>query len=118
MHRWARWAGVVGLLTAVIAPAAGTSAQAEPTEPGKPTAVTWDGIGPNHTIRWQPPVSDGGVPVDGYRVRLGDATGKSDDLVRTTQALHMRFTGLPANTAFVVEITAHNSVGYGPEAYG
>lgn len=102
--------GVAVVVTLVLAPAA--VAVSHPSAPRSVHAKPG-----NTTVRvsWVPPLSDGGAPVDGYRVQRADATAGPwttvADLAATTFA--WKNTGLTNGTTYYFRTRAHNVAGWG-----
>ena len=93
------------------------------TAPSAPTAVTLarDTTGTKVTINWQPPQTDGGSAVTGYRVtRDGtDTTGGGGySTVVAATARTFTMTLLQPGMAYTLRVSAVNAVGTGPSAGG
>ena len=79
--------------------------------PGAPSSVGTSVTGSQVTLRWQPPLADGGSPVTGYVVRRG-----SQVVELPADARRHTFTGLAPATAYTVSVLARTTVDDGPEA--
>jgi hypothetical protein len=93
--------------TTTTTPASGAVA------PGAPEALTGsDGPG-SVTLNWEAPASDGGAPVDGYRVErsVGD-TSQWQELVTTASTTHLD-TYLDPDVVYFYRVSAHSAVGWG-----
>ena len=82
----------------------------EPQAPGVPSAVSTSVTSSTLTLRWQPPVSDGGSAVTGYVVRRGTEVVELAPEVRSHT-----FSGLAPGTAHTVSVLARTAVGDSPE---
>ena len=100
--------------------AAATSARFTPAAaPGRVrqlthSSFTRQGNAYRVTVRWQPPASDGGAPVDGYLVRLRD--GNSWSSWRTVSRTFVRIDSIKPGKKHTVHVRATNSSGSGPRA--
>ncbi|MGZ4728603.1 MAG: fibronectin type III domain-containing protein [Acidimicrobiales bacterium] len=85
-----------------------------PTAPGAPT----DGVGvagdAQATVTWTAPASNGGSPIDSYRITPFLAGVAQTSVVTPTAAPTYDVTGLVNGAAYTFAVEAHNAVGYGP----
>jgi hypothetical protein len=93
------------------------------TVPGVPAAVTvaTDVNVAQATISWQPPVSNGGTPITGYRVsRDGtDSTGAGPwSVVVPATSRSQAFSGLKTGSTYQLSVQAITAVGTGAAASG
>jgi hypothetical protein len=84
----------------------------EATAPGAVRSLQARVTGRRVDVSWQPPASDGGRPVTGYRVRLSGLG--QQDFGSTTNAIFA--TGLVPGTTYTAAVTARNEVGTGTTA--
>ena len=121
-------AGVNYTLTMTATNAAGTSAASAPvslngsatgrsvTLPGSPFIVAKSVVGNTVTIRWRPPVSNGGVRLSGYVILVGTSPSGA----ASRPAVHVPFNqftyrfGAVRGAAYYVVVRAVNSAGVGP----
>jgi hypothetical protein len=107
----------VHAVTAVgTGPAAQASSDTAPviTAPGTPTSVsaTRDKRGSRVLLSWQPPISDGGRALTGYRViRSATATTGAVSAVVAPTARSFTFTQLSAGQTYTFSVQALNDVG-------
>lgn len=77
-------------------------------EPGVPRGLrVVDKSATTVTVAWEPPISNGGAPIDHYRVSRNGTFFIVTDL-------DAYFTHLDPNSTNFVDVQAHNSSGYGP----
>lgn len=83
------------------------------TEPGAPI-ISLEPLSSNQTLEfaWDPPTSDGGSPVLGYRLQLNAETPIDVGLV-----IYYAVTGLTNGTNYLASIEAYNAIGTGPKAF-
>lgn len=80
--------------------------------PGEPTTVTARAGVHSATVRWQPPVRNGGLPIQNYTVTLHPG-GQTV----TTEELTAEFTELEAHgTTYTFTVHATNALGDGPSS--
>jgi hypothetical protein len=111
------------LATAVFATAALSAvapiASAVTTVPGQPTNLTVTADDQAVFVSWQPPASNGGAPIDYYRVIATDtATTKTTQrsislFAPCVQCTTVYFSGLVNGDSYVFTVAAHNSTGLG-----
>jgi M6 family metalloprotease-like protein len=108
--------GIAYTFTAVAFGEAGPSVASEPsapvtpaTRPGKPTGVVAAGRNQAVQVSWAAPASDGGYPVQQYRVI--DPTGLHG--CETAGGLSCAVTGLTNGTQYTFTVRAVNAVGTG-----
>ncbi|WP_181127045.1 MULTISPECIES: S8 family serine peptidase [unclassified Rathayibacter] len=94
---------------------------AGPTTPSVPTAVsaTSDAGTRAATLAWQPPISDGGSPITGYRVsRTGtDAAGNGPwSTIVSSSSRTQRFTNLTAGSTYSLSVQAVTATASGTAA--
>jgi fibronectin type 3 domain-containing protein len=65
------------------------------------------------TISWDPPETDGGLPIDGYRVLRGSRPADLR-LVKELEATSFSEGGLPNGVGIYYQVIAFNGVGLGP----
>jgi predicted alpha-1,2-mannosidase len=75
--------------------------------PSKPLKATATGQGSAVTVRWEAPEDDGGSPVTGYRVRLGDRSLRVQDATERSAT----FSWLEPGTTHRATVMASNEVG-------
>ena len=78
--------------------------------PDPPSAVGTSATSSRLTLRWQPPLADGGSPVTTYVVRRG---GEVVELGPDTRS--HTFTGLAPATTYTVSVLARTAIGDSPE---
>ncbi|MBW4029465.1 MAG: hypothetical protein HIU57_02145 [Acidobacteria bacterium] len=120
--------GVTYTFTMTATNAAGTSAVSAPvalgapatgrqvTLPGSPFIIAKSVVGNRVTLRWRPPVSNGGVRLSGYNVLVGTSPARAAfrPVVRVPfNQFVYSFNGTGGQTYFVV-VRAVNSAGVGP----
>lgn len=82
--------------------------------PGPPTGISFTGVGQTYmTVRWSPPVSDGGAAILSYSVGVS-VTGAGC----STSGTSCSVSGLSAGTGYTVCVSATNSVGTGSPSCG
>lgn len=91
---------------------ASTVAITTPGAPGTPSAARGAASG-TVDLTWSAPGSNGGAPIDLYKVQWS-TDGSSWNDAFTTVALSGSATGLTNGTSYVFRVLAHNSQGYGP----
>ena len=120
--------GTAYTVAVTVTNAAGRTGPAGISAPFTPTAVSVPGVVSGFskgryagtspslrvTVRWQPPVDDGGSPVLRYRVRYG--TGDRWKAWTSVESTSLRLTGLRAGKRYVVQVRAVNAAGAGPKA--
>lgn len=84
-----------------------------PTVPGAPRSVTAAAGFQQVTVSWAVPASDGGAPINGYRITTSPATSTVTVAASTRSAV---VAGLADGTGYRVRVTAVNSVGAGKTA--
>ncbi len=84
------------------------------TVPDAPTGVAATAGNAQATVSWSAPASDGGSPIDSYRITPYVAGVAQTPVVTPTAALTYDVTGLVNGTAYTFAVEAHNAVGYGP----
>ncbi|MDR0999257.1 MAG: InlB B-repeat-containing protein [Clostridiales bacterium] len=82
------------------------------SSPGAPSALTVTAGTDSITLVWTPPEFDGGAPIGGYSVKVGD----SNPIILSALATEYTFTNLAADTTYTVSVAAFNSVGDGEYA--
>ena len=81
----------------------------EPVAPGAPSAVTSTTTSSSATLRWQPPLSDGGSAVTGYAVARGGSVVELGPDARSHT-----FPGLAPGTTYTLSVLTHTAVGDSP----
>ena len=84
--------------------------RAGPAGSGRPVRGRHGVTSSTVTLRWQPPVADGGSAVTGYVVRLG-----TEVVELAPEARSHTFSGLAPATAYTVSVLARTAVGDSPE---
>jgi hypothetical protein len=90
----------------ILAPAV---AQAVVLPPGTPTNLTATADDAAVYLSWGAPSSDGGAPIDSYKVT---ASGGQTVVAHCGQCTSVYFSGLTNGRAYVFTVAAHNSDGY------
>lgn len=97
------------------------SATTAATVPASPIGLTVIGMSrTSASLRWQPPVSDGGSPVTGYQVQLQPKTkvaaeelGSDWIIIFDGEAVATTFSALQAGCQYLVRVAARNTAGQG-----
>jgi hypothetical protein len=84
--------------------------RAVPTAPQSPSATWGDHTA---TVAWSAPASDGGAPVNGYRLQLSTGGPTWTNLPAGMQ-LQLTATGLSNGVTYHCRVQAHNAAGWGP----
>lgn len=82
--------------------------------PDAPTGVVAAAGDAVATVSWAAPASDGGAPIDTYRITRYVAGVAQGSVVTPTAATTYDVTGLANGTAYTFAVEAHNVVGFGP----
>ncbi|MDQ4007033.1 MAG: fibronectin type III domain-containing protein [Actinomycetota bacterium] len=97
-------------------PASEESATATPgTVPSAPRIGTATARDSAALVTWRPPLSGGGLGVDGYRIRVINAAGNQVGALRTAQATHREAVvrGLRNGRTYRFRVAAVNAMGQG-----
>ncbi len=87
------------------------------TVPSAPRNIQTSSTSTNNVnISWSPPSDDGGATVSGYRVELHQNNSRISTKNLSGSARSTSFSGLNADTAYEVRVSAENSVGRGSTA--
>lgn len=78
-----------------------------PTVPGSPTITS---VADTNPVVWDPPATDGGSPLLGYRVYVNGSLFEDYGMPELTVSVDSVVTGQ------VVEVSAYNAVGEGPRS--
>ena len=84
--------------------------------PSRPRSVRASADADSVDVSWSAPSDDGGAGISGYRVDLYRGSSRVDRKSLSGSARSASFTGLAADTAYEVRISARNSAGRGPTA--
>lgn len=76
------------------------------TEPSRPTSIVVHPLHRGVTVRWSPPIDDGGAPVRSYTVTVSPAGGRCRSSVTTCDV-----TGLTSGRTYRVSVTVSTSYG-------
>jgi hypothetical protein len=102
--------------TTIIATTTTTSPPSGATAPGAPLALTGT-AGPGRvTLNWSPPSSDGGAPIDTYRVERSVGDTSQWEVLGTTVATTHLDEYLDPDVVYFYRVSAHNAVGWGPSS--
>jgi fibronectin type 3 domain-containing protein len=84
------------------------------TVPGAPTLGSPSAGNTTVALAWTPPASDGGSPINGYKIYRGTASG-NETLITTVSNLATSYTdtGLINGTTYYYQVTATNLIGEG-----
>jgi len=85
--------------------------------PSKPYDLVAEGGVGQVSLRWLPPIDDGGSQVTGYRVYKGTSPGGETLLVTLGNALTYIDGGLTKGTTYYYQVTAMNVIGEGPRSF-
>ena len=86
-------------------------------EPSAPRSVRASAAGAGGVdVSWSAPSDDGGEAVSGYRVDLYRGSSRLGRKSLSGSARSVSFSGLDADTAYQVRVSARNSAGYGDRA--
>ena len=88
----------------------------EADEPSRPRSVRASADADSVDVSWSAPSDNGGAAVSGYRVDLYRGSTRVDRKSLSASARSASFTGLSADTAYQVRVSARNSAGYGNRA--
>jgi titin len=85
------------------------------TVPGSPTLSANPSSATSVSLSWNPPSSDGGSTIIGYKIEYENNTSQYVVLVPNTGNLKTEYihTGLVTGTSYSYRVTAINSIGYG-----
>ena len=97
------------------APSPGITPQPAPP-PGPPTAVTATAGNASATLRWSPPVSDGGSALIGYRITPYIGGVAQTPINTGTTGTTYAVTALTNGTTYTFTVLAINGSGAGPES--
>ncbi|MCK5291781.1 MAG: right-handed parallel beta-helix repeat-containing protein [Thermoplasmata archaeon] len=81
--------------------------------PGPPIALAVEEGDGRITLRWMPPIDDGGSPVTHYSVYRGSSSGGETYLTTPGDILNYVNTGLTNGETYYYQVTASNAVGEG-----
>jgi len=86
-----------------------------PAVPGAPRNLTATADDSSAHMSWDAPASDGGVPVESYRISASD--GVHDPNTATTTGTSITISGLTSGVTYTISVVAVNKVGQGsPES--
>ncbi len=92
-----------------------TEASATPiATPSDPLGLTATAGDARVTLNWNPPATDGGLPITNYRIYRGTSPGSETFLVQLGAALTYLDTGLTNGVTYYYTVTARNAAGEGP----
>lgn len=85
------------------------------TIPGSPTLSASPSSATSISLSWNPPSSDGGSPITGYRIEYSNGTSQYNILVANTENTQTTYLhkGLSSSQIYTYRVTAINSIGMG-----
>jgi fibronectin type 3 domain-containing protein len=87
-----------------------------PVPPSVPASLAAQGLNGLVRLAWQPPASDGGSPVTGYRIYRGETPGGKTLLASVGAFTSYDDTAVVNGTTYYYEVSAENLVGEGPHS--